>query len=421
LTSTESTPDPVRLDDLADPVIPVAAQPAMAILRTYGESLALQPDAMMEAAEQRSGLSSWGDRGFEERFAVLCASLRDEGGLSPVGVATSFEMFVQMLVNRLRVEDLVAAHPEIEAIPVERPIVICGLPRTGTTYLHNSMAADPALRHLPYWESLEPVPVPGEAAGPDGVDPRQARCAAGLEMMNAALPHFVRMHEMTPEHAHEEIHLLAIDFSTMLFETSAVVPSWRDYYRSNDQTPHYRYLRRMLQVLTFLRGGSRWVLKSPQHLEQLGPLHSVFPDATFVLTHRDPDQVAASMATMVAYSARLQVDRPDPAAYGRYWGERVTDLLGACLRDRDLLPPASTIDIAFDRLVSDGDATLAEVYQLAGQPLDDLTRRGMARFQAAHPRGLHGTVMYQPEVLGLPTTVRRDVLDAYSDRFLVPR
>jgi hypothetical protein len=419
VTGNVRPPDPVRLDDLADPVMPVAAVATLSLLRSYGETLALEPDAMMAAAEERSGLSSWGAGGFEERLAVLCTSLRHDAGLSPAGVATSFEMLVQTLVNRLRVEELVARHPEIEAIPVDRPIVICGLPRTGTTYLHNSMAADPALRHLPYWESLEPVPVPGEEAGPDGEDPRRVRCAAGLELLNTALPYFVRMHEMTPDHAHEEIQLLAMDLSTMLFETTALVPSWRDYYKSNDQTPHYRYLRKVLQVLTFLAGGSRWVLKSPQHLEQLGPLRTVFPDATFVLTHRDPDQVATSLATMVAYSARLSVDRPDPAAYGRFWGERVTDLLGACLRDRDLLPTESAIDIPFDEFMREGDATLARVYRLAGQPLDDAARRGMAQFQVTHPRGRHGTVHYVPEELGLPTTTRRDVLEAYKDRFLV--
>ncbi len=418
MTGNDSPPDPVRLDDLADPVIPIAAEPSLSFLRTYGETLVLEPDAMMAAAEQRSGLCSWGDRGFEERLAVLCASMRDEAGLSPSGVAMNFEMLTQTLINRLRVEDLIAAHPEIETVPIDRPIVICGLPRTGSTFLHNSLAADPALRHLPYWESLEPVPVPGEPSGPDGADPRRARCAAGLDLLNTALPHFVRMHEMTTEHAHEEIQLLAIDCSTMLFETSAMVPSWRDYYRSHDQTPHYRYLRRVLQVLTFLRGGSRWVLKSPQHLEQLGSLLSVFPDATFVLTHRDPDQVTTSLATMVAYTARMQVDHPDPLAHGRYWGERVTDLLGACLRDRDLLPEQSTIDITFDDFMSDENATLAAVYRIAGQPLYDGARTGVSEFQATHPRGRKGTVIYEPEVLGLPTTSRREVLQAYTDRFL---
>jgi hypothetical protein len=114
----------------------------------------------------------------------------------------------------------------------------------------------------------------------------------------------------------------------------------------------------------------------------------------------------------------LQVDRPDPPAYGRYWGERVTDLLGACLRDRDRLPAGSTIDISFDQFMSEGDATLSSVYRLAGQPLDGAARNGMEQFQRAHPRGRHGTVVYQPQVLGLPTSSRRDVLEAYKDRFL---
>ena len=102
------------------------------------------------------------------------------------------------------------------------------------------------------------------------------------------MPYFKRMHEMTVDHVHEEIQLLAIDVSTMLFETLSLLPSWRDSYRATDQTPCYEYLRTILKVLQWLRGGSRWVLKSPQHLEQFGPLRATFPDATFVVTHRDP-------------------------------------------------------------------------------------------------------------------------------------
>ena len=128
------------------------------------------------------------------------------------------------------------------------------------------------------------------------------------------------MHEMTTWHVHEEIQLLAIDFSTMLFETVAPMPSWRDYYQSHDQTSSYRYLRKILQVLQFLRGGERWVLKSPQHLEQFGPLSTVFPDATYVVTHRDPVAVTVSLCTMIAYSARLSADDLDPPASGPVLG-----------------------------------------------------------------------------------------------------
>lgn len=154
-------PAPVRFTDLADPVYPEAAAPIREALSGYGSTLQLTSEALQQSAIDRTGLSNWGDTGFRERLEVLCTSLRDEADLSDTGTAVVFEQLVGNLVNRLRLEDLVTAHPEIESEPIERPIIICGLPRTGTTHLHNLIAADPALRYLPYWESLEPVATPG--------------------------------------------------------------------------------------------------------------------------------------------------------------------------------------------------------------------------------------------------------------------
>ena len=121
-----------------------------------------------------------------------------------------------------------------------------------------------------------------------------------------------------------------MDVSTMFFETQALMPSWRDHFKAEDQTPSYEYLRTVLQVLQWLRGGTRWVLKSPQHLEQFGPLVATFPDATFVVTHRDPASVTVSMATMIAYTARMTLRRVDPVAIGDYWSARCEDLFRAC-------------------------------------------------------------------------------------------
>ena len=122
-------------------------------------------------------------------------------------------------------------HPEINDIRIERPIIICGLPRTGTTHLHNLIGSDPGLRSLPYWESLEPVLADHERPEPGGPDPRLARTGFALDVLNVALPYFNRMHEMTVDHVHEEIQLLAVDISTMLFETQALLPTWRDFFR----------------------------------------------------------------------------------------------------------------------------------------------------------------------------------------------
>ena len=128
------------------------------------------------------------------------------------------------------------------------------------------------------------------------------------------------------------------------------MPSWREHYRSSDQTRHYRYLYRVLQALQHARGGQRWVLKSPQHLEQLGPLSTVFPDATHVLTHRDPGEVTVSMVTMIVYAARMHLDRVDPIAISGYWQDLLADLLTACVRDRDLLRARSVDGRAVRRL-----------------------------------------------------------------------
>src|SRR5207253_951029 len=163
---------------------------------------------------------------------------------------------------------------------------------------------------------------------------------------------------MAPDHVHEEINLLAMDVSSMYFETMAPMPTWQEYYRSTDQTPAYEYLKRVLKVLQFLRGGTRWVLKSPQHLEQFGPLSTVFPDATFVVTHRDPVSVTKSLTMMMTYLARLNLETVDPAVIGGYWADRLETMLRACVRDRDLLPAERSIDVLFDEFMAAVVATV---------------------------------------------------------------
>ena len=289
--------------------------------------------------------------------------------------------------------------------------------RAGTTHLFNLMSADPNLRYLPYWESLEPVLPQDEQPAPGKKDPRIGRCAQACSFMDGLLPHFKRMHEMTVDHAHEEIQLFANDISGMLFETMANVPAWRDDYKASDQTPSYRYLRRTLQALTWLRGGKRWVLKSPQHLEQFGPLLTVFPDATLIITHRDPVAVTASMATMVAYTRRLNTAKPDVPAIGGYWAERAADLLNGCLAYHDRLPRERTLDIRLGDFMADEMGIIKRIYSVADQPLEALSLAKMAEYSAANPRGRHGTVIYDLKALGLDAGALREQTRAYAERF----
>jgi hypothetical protein len=382
-----------------------------------GSQLTLDPAELMAAARAQTGLQDFGADDFVERLGLLCDAMRQEGGFNGAGIMQQHVLILGLLKNRLLIENLVRQHPEILQVQIAAPIIICGLPRTGTTHLHNLMSADPALRSLPYWESLEPVLPAHDVPEAGAADPRLARTDMALSFLNTALPYFNRMHEMTVEHTHEEIQLLAVDFSSMLFETTAPMPAWRDAYLSRDQRPTYAYLRKVLQVLQWLRGGTRWVLKTPQHLEQFPALLETFPDATFVVTHRDPVSVTASMVTMIAYTARLTRHRVDVEGMGAYWADRLERMLRRCAEERDVLPADRTIDVHFDAFMADDLAMVARVYDLAGQPLDERARGAMASFMAAHPRGRHGSVVYDLGDFGLDTRERRRALAFYTERF----
>lgn len=410
-------PASVRIDDLAEPRYTDEVRAILDFMEEAGSQMTLDPSELMAVARAETGLHDFGPEDFVERLAVLCQALREEGGFNSAGIMQQHVLIVGLLKNRLLIEDLLARHPEILDERIVAPIVICGLPRTGTTHLHNLMSADPALRSLPYWESLEPVLAESEHPAPGTPDPRLARTEMALSFLNTALPYFNRMHEMTVEHTHEEIQLLAIDFSTMLFETAAPMPTWRDAYLSRDQQPSYAYLLKVLKVLQWLRGGTRWVLKTPQHLEQFPALVETFPDATFVVTHRDPVSVTASMVTMIAYTARLTRDRVDLKDMGSYWSDRLERMLRRCADERDVLPADRTIDVRFDEFMADDLAMVDRVYDLAGQPLDQRAREAMASFMAAHPRGRHGAVDYDLAQFGLDGAERRQALAFYTDRF----
>lgn len=426
LAVTESTspttnrPAPVRIEDYADPQFSSAVREMLTAIEPLADTLELTASALMDQARAETGLDDFGPTDFVERLDVYTTALREEAGLSKLGWFNNHSQLVSTLKNRLWIEDLVKREPAILDVEIAAPIVICGLPRTGTTHLHNLMSSDPGLRSLPYWESLQPVLPASEQPGPGEADPRLARCQMGLDFLHAAMPLFDRMHEMTVDHVHEEIQLLMIDLSTMLMETSVLVPTWAAYYQEHDQTSSYRYVKKVLQCCQWLRGGERWVLKSPQHLEQFPVLAEVFPDATFVVTHRDPVSVTASMTTMVTYGARMSVAHPDPVAYGAMWSARLERMLEACTRDRDVLPAGQSIDVRFDEFMADEFAMVERIYDLAGQPMTGEGRAAMDRFVADHPRGRHGAIEYDITQFGLDPGERREALRFYTDRFAVP-
>jgi len=415
VTAEQSAPG-IRIDDLAHPVL----SPIQSLAKEGAGKIPVSFDveAILEQARRETGLAHFGRDDFQERLSVWLLAVEEDTELGAVGRVGVFRDIVRYAKNRLRFEDLLARHPEILDESITRPIIIAGLPRSGTTHLLNLIAADTRLRSLPYWESIEPIPIPGEAAGKDGGDPRLARCREHYAQQDMVMPLLKNMHDMAPEHVHEEIELQCLDFSSYELEWTATVPRWRDYYLGQDQRPSYAYMKNVLKALQWLRGPRRWILKSPQHMEQLGPLIDTFPDATVAITHRDPVSVIASAVTMLCYGDRVRRTRVDPPAVAAYWIDRVEKLLRACVRDRDLIAPAHSLDVRFHEFMADDIATVERIYALADLEMTTNARRELDAYMAANPRGKHGRILYDLRAdFGVERDALRERFQFYIDRF----
>jgi hypothetical protein len=382
----------VRIEDLRDPVLSDVQKTILA----YGEAhpVRLTPNAVLEAATASTGLEDLGPLDFRERLALMLSETDADPERTPLGRLLLFNDAVRWASNRLRIRDLLKRHPEIHDVEIDRPIIVIGLPRSGTTHLVNLIAADQRLRSMPLWESQQPVPGPDDAPGKDGVDPRWARCEASWQGFRATSPLIASMHPMNPDHIHEELELQLPDFSSYNHEWITRCPKWRDYLLSHDQRPHYRYMKTVLKILQWYAPRSRWVLKCPQHLEQLGPLMETFPDATIVVTHRDPVSVIQSSATMLTYGARMTYTSPRPEWYLEYWTDRIRRLLEASVRDRHLLPSERTIDVLFHEFMADDVAMVERIYEVADLPMTKAARAQIDAYMADHSRGKDGQIVY---------------------------
>ena len=412
----------IHIDDLAQPQLNELQQS----IREFGETLAVTLDAedILEEARATTSLRDFGATDFLQRLQLLCDEWGNDPGLNNLGRMSLRNKLLQFAKSRLLIQDLLERHPEIHDVEIKAPIIVAGLPRSGTTHLLNLMAADSRLRALPLWESYEPIPVPGESTLEDGTDPRYQRCADAWEMMQQTVPLLAAMHPMDPDHIHEELELMGPDFASYNFEWLCQCPQWRDHYYSTDQTPHYEYMKTVLKILTWQDGdngqNTRWVLKCPQHLEQLPVLMKVFPDATVAITHRDPVSVIQSAATMIAYGQRMSRNEIDMQSIIEYWSDRVAHLLEACARDRNDLPPEQSIDVPFHIFMQDDLGMVEQIYAKAGLPMTDDCRAELNRFISEHPRGKHGRIVYQLESdFGISPDTLRQRFDFYFQQFPV--
>ena len=382
----------VRIDDLREPRREGVERSLYEASLTM--TVDLSAEGLVAEACADTGLTDFGDKTILGRLAAQVDAVESDTGLSGLGRYIVRQRLVGLLKARLRLEDFVRRHPEVEDVELQPPVIVVGLPRSGTTHLVNLLAADSRFRSMPWWEVAEPTPVLGDGPGSDGFDPRYLRCLATYETSRRIAPLASLMHDRPPWSIEEECELLDLDLCSYVLEWHARVPSWRDHYLGLDHDAHYAFLGRELQVLTYLRGPDRWVLKSPQHLEHLGPLLSTFPDATIAFTLRDPVAVLQSAITMLAYGDRLRRVNVEPDELAGYWIDRIERLLLAAVRDAHLIPAGQRVDVEFGEFMADDLATATTILATAGLEVNERSLDELTTYLAGNPRGKEGRVVY---------------------------
>jgi len=370
---------------------------------------------LVEAARGETGLSDFGGESFREGLSVLTRALEAEADLHATGQRAARGRLLALLKNRLRIVDWCRRHPEIEAQPVEAPIFVVGLPRTGTTALATLLAQDPDTRALRTWESAHPIPPP-EAATQHG-DPRIARVQAGIDATYAARPEMRTMYDASATGSTECQDLLGMEFRTWHFCGDWRVPRYDAWQRECDMEPAYRFHRRTLALLQWRCPPTRWLLHAPVHLLSLEALGRIYSDARFVMTHRDPARAVASSASLISFMRSLASDRRDPRELGRGQAELWVLALERALRFRDCVGEARFADVPFRDLLADPVAAAERACERLGIALRAPARARMRAWAEAHPRGRHGEHRYRLADFGLDAADLGARFAFYRERF----
>jgi hypothetical protein len=379
-------------------------------------------DALLAEARARSGgLDDFGPGDFRQGLRVLADALKNEACLSPAGRGLLREKLLGQLVNRLVMEDHLRRHPDILEQPIDDPLVIVGLPRTGTTLLQRTLAVDPQFSKAQWWETRYPAPLPGETL--EQPLKRIARARDEVAGMIEFLPQLLAIHPLDAEQPDEEFMLMEHSFLCAM-DSYVNVPSYTAWLDAQDQTQVYRYLKRTLQFLQWqqarrgIEPGRRWLLKSPQHLHTLELLFEVFPKAQVVLTHREPARTIPSLASFIHTLWLLYSDKADAEAVGEQWNRRMARALRHAMAVRERMPPERFLDVHFEDTVAEPQAVVERIYQFAGLQLTPQTRFAMAQWLQANGREKRAVHHYSPNQFGLSEEILQRDYAEYRTRHI---
>jgi hypothetical protein len=367
-------------------------------------------DTLLDDARATAGKDDFGPGDFRDGLGVFLESLEHDADLSPATDDAVLEDLRRRLVNRLEVEAWYGEHPEIDGLTVRGPIDINGLPRTGTTALGNMLSLDPQFRSLRQWEQMRPVPPPTLAT--EATDERRLQLVAENEQLS---PELKAMHLYDADATVEDTWLLGMAFHGQQY--TVPVYGYHAWWREADAAAAYAYHRRVVKLLHSRRPPDLWLFKAPHHNFHLDALLVAYPDARFVMTHRDPAKSVPSWASIVSTIFPATADGLDLHRLGHEVSNHLRIGVEHAIAARTRIGEDRFHDVHHRDLIADPMGVVQRVYDFLELELTPSVAQTMREWQVANRSGSHGTHRYTAEQFGLSEAQLRSDYDFYIRHF----
>ena len=377
----------------------------------------MEVTAILEAARKQTGIDRPLDQHTLEGLEVFVDSANREADMSSLGDQRMAGLVIAALANRLRVEDYLATHPQLLAQPVEKPMFVFGLPRTGTTLTINLLKEDPARRCFLRFEAFNSVPPP--KAGEIYSDPRYLEEQARIDEAARQSPEMSAIHHEDADSPSECQMSMLQTLCSQVLEALVHVPDYRRWYLHTSYISTFEYHRRLLQLLQSEMPG-RWTLKNPWHPLFLEDLTTVYPDAQLVMNHRDPVAVMGSSCSMLNRVRSPYVERVDKHLIAETLLDTFDTMIERTIAFREKHGADAIYDLHYRALMGDPIGEMKKLYARFDEPFTPQAERGMQAFLDRNPKGKHGKHTYSLKDYGLSEAQVREHFREYCERFDIP-
>lgn len=380
--------------------------------------LMLDAQAICGQVQDEAGTSDFGGEWFRKPLEVLIGALEEEAALNPLGKFVAVGQLKKVLKDRLHAETLFAAHPEIEQRQLRSPVIVVGPMRSGTTRLHRLLAADARFAHMRSFETVCPVPSPDFRPGDK--DRRWIPARLALGAVHTFNPVTACIHPTGPFEPEEELGLLVRSIWGMKHEAQWHVPSYGRWSETQDATPAYEYMARLLRMVGWARGedDSRpWVLKTPQHMLDLPALLRVFPDARLIFTHREPEAVVGSSCSLVWNQMIIHSDRVDASDIGREWLRKTELQIERMRKARLRIPESQRIDVRYEDMENDWRTVMRRIYRFLDMDIEPAMPLMTSYLDNAGKELHRHPHRYSLGAFGLERGKVREKFESYTDAF----